>query len=244
MAIKHSKICSKCKSDKPSDEFYKHIRSHDGLSQLCKICHCIESKRRHAEAMADPVRHAKVQETWNKNNRKRKEYFVDWGKKNRVRKSALALAWQNANPERVAESRRNHRTRIREAAAKGEQWGLQRKLKARMSDSIRGKLFNRGKQKHGRTSDFIPYSMDELRAHLESLFQPGMTWENYGSTWEIDHRVPDYEFEYSSMSDEGFQKSWALENLQPLWAWENARKWRKLPEQFVAMKALDDSVSA
>jgi 5-methylcytosine-specific restriction endonuclease McrA len=62
-----------------------------------------------------------------------------------------------------------------------------------------------------------------------------MTWENRGNyspetwddndqstwTWQIDHIIPDSDFEYESMQDAEFQKSWSLENLRPLNAKQN-----------------------
>ncbi len=67
--------------------------------------------------------------------------------------------------------------------------------------------------------------VDELKQHLESLFQPGMTWDNYGNGgWEIDHKTPDSWFQYNSVNDQGFKDSWALANLQPMWATDNHRK--------------------
>lgn len=58
------------------------------------------------------------------------------------------------------------------------------------------------------------------------MFQPGMTWENYGK-WHIDHKTPDSWFQYNSINDDGFKKSWALENLQPMWAKDNLSKGNK-----------------
>jgi 5-methylcytosine-specific restriction endonuclease McrA len=50
-----------------------------------------------------------------------------------------------------------------------------------------------------------------------------MTWDNYGE-WEIDHVTPDSWFEYNSYDDLDFKKSWALDNLQPLWKNDNLHK--------------------
>ena len=36
-----------------------------------------------------------------------------------------------------------------------------------------------------------------------------MSWDNYGSDWYIDHKIPD---------------SWSLNNLQPMWAKDNLAK--------------------
>ena len=100
------------------------------------------------------------------------------------------------------------------------------KFKHKVSAAIRGKLKQRLILKKGkRTWDFLPYTVDELIQHLEKLFQPGMTWQNYGYFgWHIDHKIADCKFNYKSVEDEEFQKCWALENLQPLWAEDNFKK--------------------
>jgi hypothetical protein len=54
-----------------------------------------------------------------------------------------------------------------------------------------------------------------------------MNWSNYGK-WHIDHKIPDSSFVYKTTKDKGFQDSWALSNLQPMWAIDNMRKGRKL----------------
>lgn len=33
-------------------------------------------------------------------------------------------------------------------------------------------------------------SYSELKTHLESLFKDGMSFFNYGTVWEIDHKIP------------------------------------------------------
>lgn len=74
----------------------------------------------------------------------------------------------------------------------------------------------------------LPWTITELIIHLESKFKPGMTWDNYGKNgWHVDHIIPDSWFNYNSTNDEGFKNSWALSNLQPLWASENLSKSNK-----------------
>lgn len=76
----------------------------------------------------------------------------------------------------------------------------------------------------------LPYSMEELKQHLESQFESWMNWNNWGIydpkswndndsstwTWQIDHIVHHSNFRYTSMDDEAFQKCWSLANLRPL----------------------------
>ncbi len=69
--------------------------------------------------------------------------------------------------------------------------------------------------------------MQDLIAHLESLFQPSMTWENYGK-WHIDHKRPIASFNFTSYEDPEFKECWALNNLQPMWAKENMSKGNKI----------------
>ena len=82
---------------------------------------------------------------------------------------------------------------------------------------------------------FLPYTMQELKDHLEKQFEPWMTWENYGLydraiwndndkstwTWQIDHIIPQSVLPYSSMEDENFKKCWTLENVRPYSAKQN-----------------------
>lgn len=66
-------------------------------------------------------------------------------------------------------------------------------------------------------------TIPELRAHLEKLFQPGMTWENWTKTgWHIDHIKPLSSFNLTDRSQ--FMKACHYTNLQPLWAEENLKK--------------------
>ena len=96
-----------------------------------------------------------------------------------------------------------------------------RKLNARITTLIG--LALRG-QKAGRSwQTLVGYTLDDLRAHLESQFAPGMSWENIGE-WHIDHRRPRSSFSFADHTDPQFLECWSLANLQPLWALDNLIK--------------------
>jgi hypothetical protein len=81
--------------------------------------------------------------------------------------------------------------------------------------------------KENSTWSSLSYSPQKLKEHLESLFEPWMSWDNYGNKrgdWSIDHIVPHSSFKFDSMDHPDFQKCWALENLRPLDHWENMKK--------------------
>lgn len=109
------------------------------------------------------------------------------------------------------------------------------KLRKRCSHSIRRAL------KHDKKTSFInklPYTIKELKNHLESQFESWMTWENWGSyvlehwddddsstwTWQIDHIIPQSKLPYDSMNHPNFKKCWCLTNLRPLNSKHNLEK--------------------
>lgn len=63
-------------------------------------------------------------------------------------------------------------------------------------------------------------SLEELKSHLESKFTSGMSWNNYGSGWHIDHIRP----LALAVSEEEVLKLCHYSNLQPLWAKDNLSK--------------------
>lgn len=71
--------------------------------------------------------------------------------------------------------------------------------------------------------DLIGCSLEELEKHLESKFQPGMTWENRGRKgWHIDHIRPCSSFDLTDPEQQ--KQCFHYTNLQPLWAIDNLRK--------------------
>ncbi len=66
-------------------------------------------------------------------------------------------------------------------------------------------------------------TLENLKFHLESMFQSGMTWENYGK-WEIDHIIP----LSSAKTKEDLVALCYYANLQPLWKEQNRIKFNKV----------------
>ena len=80
-------------------------------------------------------------------------------------------------------------------------------------------------RKEHNSSRYVGCSAGFFRNHIESLFGPGMTWENYGE-WHVDHVVPLSWFPFKADPSLLFVAShWS--NLQPMWGAENRAKWNR-----------------
>jgi hypothetical protein len=127
-----------------------------------------------------------------------------------LRRKAYAIQ----NKERLDALRRES---VRRRLANDVAFRLNSIIRARIWSALRG---NGGR----RTEDLIGYSMADLIVHLERQFVRGMTWDNYGSAWHIDHIIPLASFRFSSPDDPAFKTAWGLPNLRPLWAEANRAK--------------------
>ncbi len=110
------------------------------------------------------------------------------------------------------------------------------KLRRRVSNMVYIAIKKFGATKNNLSIlNFLPYTIAELKIHLEKQFETWMSWNNWGNfnakswndndsatwTWNIDHVIPQSDLPYSSMEDENFKKCWALNNLRPYSAKQN-----------------------
>lgn len=80
-----------------------------------------------------------------------------------------------------------------------------------------------GTDKMDKTINMLGYSSMDLKIHIESKFIEGMSWENYGE-WHIDHIKPVSSFDISTP----MYIVNGLDNLQPLWKFDNLSKGKKM----------------
>ena len=95
------------------------------------------------------------------------------------------------------------------------------RLTHHMRRTLKRVLNYTGNLKNRRTTEYLGYTTEELRNHIESQFVDGMSWGNYGD-WHIDHVIPVIKWIQAGVTDPSVIN--ALDNLQPLWAKENMSK--------------------
>lgn len=96
----------------------------------------------------------------------------------------------------------------------------------RLAKRLRGRLWELCRKriavKYDSALELCGCSPEQLRQIIENKFRNGMTWDNYGTVWEIDHIRPIASFNLFVKEDQ--RQCFHYTNLQPLLAWENRRK--------------------
>lgn len=132
--------------------------------------------------------------------------------------SARANNWKRKNPEKVKEIKKRNKNKHREKYNKAEAlrikekrkndplWGLSKNLSKAIWECLKGR-------KGGRSwKILVSFTIEELKIHLEFLFDENMSWSNYGSYWHLDHIKP---LSWFNLETE-FDKAWDISNLQPM----------------------------
>lgn len=186
------KRCSHCQQTKPRAEFHANKTTADRKSRYCKLCIAekaalrADHRRAYQRRWYEKNRTACLERAKKRSQKKQEEiraYRRDYYGKNKTKIKAKVVAWQKAHPHIIA-------------------WrGL-----------LKNSLASMNRSKNGSTHKLLGYSATELKAHLETLWTVGMSWENYGE-WHIDHIRPIHSF--ASGTPPHIVN--ALSNLQPLW---------------------------
>lgn len=231
------KKCSKCKSDKEFSEFYKSKRHKDNCYPSCKQCETdrtlkyyennrerqLEKKKEYYlenhELMLEKKRKYDI-ENREEVNRKAKEryhknieYARNYYKENKEEMLRKNKEWIKNNKERHRELCNKAMKLFAEKNPHVLSW---RRLLYRT-------LYTFDIKKTGRTVELLGYSPDELKSHMESLFEDGMSWSNHGE-WHIDHIFPLSKFNKETPICEVN----SLSNLKPMWAIDNLRKGNRI----------------
>lgn len=203
------------------------------------------TRRAYVAANKDLV--SKRAKKWREENSERViELKKKWRAANKEKSIQQANEWRKANPEKVLESERRkyakhkesilaknkeYRQRNKDAinAQKREYIKKRRKehepyaIQMRVRCRFRNAMQRKGWSKESPMQSVVGCSWEELKAHLESKFLPGMSWENR-SLWEIDHIIPCA----TAKTEEEMKKLFHFSNLQPLWRSDNLKKGAKL----------------
>lgn len=166
-----------------------------------------------------------------------KEAKAAYDKKRRIEKSEQLRAYDRARnevrradpeySEAQLERKRNWKSlnrdrylaTCREYDARQLRENIQRRLAKNLRHRLRKAMLGETRGMSAVRDLGIP--IHHFRAWIESKFQNGMSWENYGQ-WHLDHIKPLASFDLSD--DSHVLQACNYRNIQPLWALDNIRK--------------------
>lgn len=233
-------ICKTC-GETDISQFY--FRKDTGKYRTeCKACWAARIAKYQDEHKEEVTQYKKQ---WARDNKeeisqRQKELYQE----NRAERLGSAKKYQNEHKEEKIEYdkqyRKNNATKLniylKQYRKNRRQSDPNFKLRECVSRSINGFLKTHGHSKNKKSIiDYLSYSVEELKHHLESQFEPWMTWKNWGRydpktwndndsltwMWQLDHIIPHSTFKYTSMQDQEFKDCWALSNLRPYSAKQN-----------------------
>lgn len=240
------KRCATCTTYLPLSRFAPSKHTADGLVFHCNPCKTRKNKQRYLVNAAlikqrSAAHYAVHKDVINARDREKyasdpivREKAAEYSRKNKDRIRANRKIWRAKNTDKVkasfkewVQNNREHRREWRRKHCKNKRdtnlaFRLETNLRTRINIAIRNNA------KSGSTLRLLGCSILELKTHIESLFQPGMTWSNWGfghDKWHIDHRRPCASFDLTDPEQQRQCFHWS--NLQPLWQKDNLSKGAK-----------------
>lgn len=183
-----------------------------------------KGRSRAAEARAYRAKHPEAARAANKRSyarhaEKRRAGAKVYRAKHRDRINEYQRKWRIKNWVTVLEKKRLKRL-------SDVQYAIETRLRAHLIKAV----LRRHTQKADSTLNLLGCSIPQFVSHLESLFLPGMSWENR-HLWHIDHIKPVALFDLTDAEQQ--RQCFHYSNLQPLWAKDNRVK----QDNFISYRA-------
>lgn len=190
----NNQICIMCKKELDPSNFRTYLST---AKNLLKRTECKDCEKK----MGRDYRKSDVG----------KEKSKKWVEKNADRMKQLLANWFQKNKSRINEKTKK---RLKE--------DFLFKLKATLGNRLRSALKSKSKEKNQVTMEYINCTIDFVKDWFESCFEEGMTFENHGDYWHIDHVIPIDTFKFDT--EEDFKLAFSWFNLMPITKEKNLSK--------------------
>lgn len=221
------KLCSKCELKFPLNNFHKDKTKIDGYYNSCKSCRKIILTNYYQE---NKISLRKQNNNYIKQNKEANKIRV---RKYRIKNKIRLKEEHIKNISEISNKAHIYYENNKEYIKKRNQIYIKNKKKSDLGFMIKCNLRSRlnkvirNKLKSGSAVQDLGCSIEELKIYMESKFQKGMNWDNYGFYgWHIDHIKPLSKFDLTDRKQ--FLEACNYINLQPLWWQDNLRKGNRL----------------
>jgi hypothetical protein len=109
--------------------------------------------------------------------------------------------------------------RNRERRKNDPAYALRERIRCRIYQALKKQGISRkGKNK------YLGMTIETYKKWLEYQFEDGMTWENHGKYWHIDHARPCDSFKFINENDDAIYECFNWKNTRPMVGSENIKK--------------------
>jgi hypothetical protein len=173
--------------------------------------HCKEQKSRYYQEHKEEV----------------KDQGKKWRQENPEKEKERHIKYNQEHPGKIEKYRKEYNQKNRENYNKYLRERCKTDINYRLIKNLRRRLNHvlKDRQKVGSAVKDLGCTKEEFIKYIESLWLPGMSWDNYGSgpeTWQIDHKDALCLFDLEDMAQ--FLKACHYTNLQPMWHKDHAIK--------------------
>jgi hypothetical protein len=174
------KICSKCGS---TEKYY--------AKGLCKPC----TDRSYRKTNKDSLREKKSKYHFD-HQAECNAKSIAWHAAHKEHANARSKSWGLANREKMRAYYKSyyqqHKEKIKKDVCAVHLIRLKTDPEYKLKCALRHRLnmAMKGNAKRGSAVRDLGCSIAELKARLERMFTPEMSWENYGTYWQVDHMIP------------------------------------------------------
>jgi hypothetical protein len=217
---KELKYCPKCKSIFNISSFRNAKKRKYGKEPICKRCESVYSKR-WSKKNQDKIKQKRLE------NKPEYQARIKYRRKNepefrqRARERSRKYYYNPKNKDKI---RLRNKLLMRKKLLNPYN-RVVANLRRRIPAVLKGEAV-----KSAPTFKLLGCDRQQLVVYLESQFQPGMSWDNYGfghNKWVIDHILPCASFDLSKPEEQ--RKCFHYTNLQPLWWRDNLAKSDTIP---------------
>lgn len=221
------KKCTVCRVVKNLPEYNKRSNSKDGFDYICRECQKIAKKQSYSRNKDTILAKNKAyrQDNLSAVNAYQKEYRQENAEITKI----YAADYREKNRDKI---RQDMRVYVNTRNKTDLNFKLRGTVRARLQTAVRNN------QKAGSAIRDLGCTIPEFKLYIESLFQPGMTWDNWGhygdNIWNLDHKIALSTFDLTDR--EQFLKACHYTNMQPLWSKDNFLKSDMSMEEFLKLK--------
>lgn len=257
------KICTKCKIEKPFDEFGKDKKAKDGLKYQCKSCER-EYRKQHYQANKKYYKESN-KKYYQTNKEIIKESYKEYRQDNKERIKKYCKEYYQVNKEKIKERTKEYRQANKEYCKEYiKEWyqvNKERVKEYNKDNKERKKEYTKEWYRERRKTDPLFKMNRNLRKRTWEAFKnkgykkTSKTQEMLGVDWEIAKQHIERQFTKgmnwdnqgewhidhiiplaSANNKEELMKLCHYTNLQPLWAKDNLSKSDKIIEQQIKFR--------